>query len=59
MVLVDGDRHGKGYVTPIVVNANEILFLPIRRFFVKVNTSLPTFWGTDWSTQQSQGELFT
>ena len=43
MVLVDGDRHGKGYVTPIVVNANEILFLPIRRFFVEVNTPLPTF----------------
>ena len=35
MVLVDGDRHGKGYVTPIVVNANEILFLPIRRFLSK------------------------
>ena len=34
MVLVDGDRHGKGYVTPIVVNANESLYLPIRRFFV-------------------------
>ena len=34
MVLVDGDRHGKGYVIPIVVNANEILFLPIRRFFL-------------------------
>ena len=36
MVLADGDRHGKGgkgYVTPIVVNANEILFLPIRVFF--------------------------
>ena len=35
MVLADGDRHGKGgkgYVTPIVVNANEILFLPIRVF---------------------------
>ena len=35
MVLVDSDRHGKGYVTPIVVNANEILFLPIRVFFSK------------------------
>ena len=35
MVLVDGDRHGKGYVTPIVVNANEILFLPIRGFLSK------------------------
>ena len=35
MVLVDGDCHGKGYVTPIVVNANEILFLPIRVFLSK------------------------
>ena len=35
MVLVEGDRHGKGYVTPIVVNANEILFLPIRVFLSK------------------------
>ena len=37
LVLADGDRHGKGgkgYVTPIVVNANEILFLPIRGFFL-------------------------
>ena len=33
MVHVDGDRHGEGYVTPIVVNANEIL--PIRRFLSK------------------------
>ena len=35
MVLVDGDRHGKGYVTPIVVNANEILFLPPGCFLSK------------------------
>ena len=35
MVLVDGDHHGKGYVTPIVVNANEILFLGIRFFLSK------------------------
>ena len=34
MVLVDGDGDGKDYVTPIVVNTNEILFLPIRRFFL-------------------------
>ena len=58
MVLVDSDRHGKGYVTPIVVNANEILFLPIRRFFVEVITPLHDFAGTDWSVQQSQGEPF-
>ena len=58
MVLVDGDRHGKGYVTPIVVNANEILFLPIRSFFVKVITPLHDLAGTDWSAQQSQGEPF-
>ena len=56
MVLVDGDRHGDGYVTLIVVNANEILFLPIRRLFVKVNTPLHDFAVTDWSAQQSQGE---
>ena len=59
MVLVDGDRHGKGYVTPIVVNANEILFLPIRRFLSKSTPHYLRFAGTDWSTQQSQGELFT
>ena len=35
VVLVDSDRHGKGYVTPIVVNVNEILFLPIRSFLSK------------------------
>ena len=58
MVLVDGDRHGEGYVTPIVVNANEILFLPIRRLFVKVVTPLYDFAGTDWSAQQPQGEQF-
>ena len=58
MILVDGDRHSKGYVTPIVVNANEILLLPIRRFFVKVITPLHDFVGTDWSAQQSQGEPF-
>ena len=58
MVLVDGDHRGKGYVIPIVVNANEILFLPIRRFFVKVITPLHDFAGTDWSAQQSQGEPF-
>ena len=58
MVLVDGDRHGKDYVTPIVVNANEILFLPIRRFFVKVNIPLHDFAWTDCPAQQSQGELF-
>ena len=58
MVPVDGDRYGKGYVTPIVVNANEILFLPIRSFFVKVTTPLHDFAGTDWSAQQSQGEPF-
>ena len=57
MVLVDGDRDSKGYVTPIV-NANEILFLPIRSFFVKVITPLHDFAGTDWSAQQSQGEPF-
>ena len=53
MVLVVGDHHGKGYVTPIVVNANEILFLPIRRFFIKVITKLHDFAGYDWSAQQS------
>ena len=58
MVLVDSDRHGKGYVTLIVVNANEILFLPIWKFFVKVITPLHDFAGTDWSAQQSQGEPF-
>ena len=58
MVLVDGDGDGKDYVTPIVINANEILFLPIRRFFVKVITPLHNFAGTDWSAQQSQGEPF-
>ena len=57
MVLVDGDGDGKDYVTPIVVNANEILFLP-GGFFVKVITPLHDFAGTDWSAQQSQGELF-
>ena len=56
MVLVEGDRHRKGYATPIVVNANEILFLPIRRVFV--NTPLHDFAGTDWPAQQSQGEPF-
>ena len=54
MVLVDDDRHGKRYVTPIVVNANEILFLPIRFFFVKVITPLHDFAGNDWSSQDSQ-----
>ena len=58
MVLVDGDRHGKGYVIPIVVNANEILFVPIRRFLVKVITPSHDFAGTDWSAQQSQDEPF-
>ena len=33
ILLVDGDRHGDGYVTIIVVNVNKILVLPIRRFF--------------------------
>ena len=32
------------------------LVLPIRRFFVKVNTPLHYFAETDWSAQQSQGE---
>ena len=41
--LVDGDRHGDGYVTIIVINANKILVLPIRRVFVKVNTPVPRF----------------
>ena len=36
ILLVDSDRHGDGYVTIIVVNANKILVLPIMRFFVKV-----------------------
>ena len=58
MVLVDGDHHGKGYVIPIVVNANEVLFLRIRRFFVKVINPLHYFAGTDRSAQQSQGEPF-
>ena len=58
MVLVDCDRHGKGYVTPIVVNANEILFLPIRRFFLKGITPLHDFAGNDWPAQQSHGEPF-
>ena len=43
ILLVDGDRHSDGYITIIVVNANKILFLPIRRVFVKVNTPLPRF----------------
>ena len=58
MVLVDGDRHGKGYVTSIVVNANGILFLPIRVFFIKVITPLHDFAETDWSAQESRGDLF-
>ena len=58
MVLVHGDHQGDGYVTLIVVNANEILFLPIKRFFVTVITPLHDFAGTDWSAQQSQGEPF-
>ena len=57
MVLVDGDCHSKGYVIH-VVNGNEILFLPIRRFFVKVITPLHDFGGNDWSAQQPQGEPF-
>ena len=43
ILLVDGDHHGDGYVTIIVVNANKILVLPIRRVFVRVNTPLPRF----------------
>ena len=43
ILLVDGDRHGDGYVTIIVVNANKILVLPIRRVSVQVNTPLPRF----------------
>ena len=35
VVHVDDDRHGESYVTPIVVNANEIL--PIRRFLSKTS----------------------
>ena len=58
MVLVDNDHHGKGFVTPIVVNASEILFLPVRVFFVKVITPLRDFTGTVWSAQESQGEPF-
>ena len=64
MVLVDGDWHGDGYITPIacslrmfVNNANKILVLPIRRFFVIVNTPLHDFAETDWSAQQSKGEI--
>ena len=41
--LVNRDHHGDGYVTIIVVNANKILVLPIRRVFVEVNTPLPRF----------------
>ena len=43
ILLVDGDCQGDGYVTIIVVNANKILVLPIRRVVVKVNTPLPRF----------------
>ena len=43
ILLFDGDRHCDGYVTIILVNANKILVLPIRRVFVKVNTPLPGF----------------
>ena len=43
ILLVDGDRHGDGYVIIIVVNANKILVLPIRRVSVQVNTPLPLF----------------
>ena len=57
-VLVDSGHHGKDYVKPIVVNANEIIFLPIKRFFVKVITQLHDFAETDWSAQQSLAESF-
>ena len=56
ILLVDGDHHSDGYVTLIVANANKILVLPVRSFFVKVNYM--NFAGTDWSAQQSQGEPF-
>ena len=46
MVLVDGDPHSGGYVTPIVCLQTKILVLPIRSFFLD-------FTETDWSTKQS------
>ena len=46
-LLIPLDIVRDGYVTPIVVNANEILFLPIRRFFVKDITPLHHFAGTN------------
>ena len=35
ILLLDGDPHSDGYVTLIVVNANKVLVLPIRRFLSK------------------------
>ena len=40
ILLVDSDHHGDDYVTFIDVDANKILVLPIRSFFVKVNAIL-------------------
>ena len=40
ILLVHADHHGDGCVTVIALNANKILVLPIRRFFVKVDTTL-------------------
>ena len=58
ILLVDSYRHGDGYVTIIVVNANNILVLPIRSFLSKSTPLYLDFAGNDWPTQQSQGELF-
>ena len=60
ILLVGGYRHGDGYVTVIVVNANKILVLPIRRLFSKSMTHYHDFAGNNWSAQQSpqQSEPF-
>ena len=41
------------------MNTNKILVLPIRRFYIEVNTHYMDFAKTDWLAQQSQGEPFT
>ena len=57
MVLVDGDRHGAGYITPIVCLQTKILVLPIRSFFCKSPHPLHKFTETDWSVEQSLPDI--
>ena len=59
MVLVDGDRHGDGYVTPIyplfvnIVMSKQDFGSTYQEFLVKVHTYLYIdFTETDWSAQQ-------